>query len=224
MPWPPSGWMACLSQGHQWYIRLELIMALQSNKSYSTLTMMDWCVFISGRDMENIIVCLSLEGMASDPWTPRIDYKWRVQFHSLGLESDQRQGQCPVFSAAAGCNHWKVTGLPPNQVNLMPMSLDLIENVLDQSFSPVLLLSVRRQHNIFRFVDVRKSTILKIWWQGPKKLLCWNKIPDSRRIWGNFLSNFQVTLQSIILKYLGIPNYYFKGKMHLPRSECRGSW
>jgi hypothetical protein len=25
-------------------------------------------------------------------------------------------------------------------------------------------------------------------------------------------------------KYLGIPNYYFKGKMHWPLSECRGSW
>jgi hypothetical protein len=28
----------------------------------------------------------------------------------------------------------------------------------------------------------------------------------------------------VILKFLGIPNYYFKGKMHWPLSECRGSW
>jgi hypothetical protein len=29
-------------------------------------------------------------------------------------------------------------------------------------------------------------------------------------------------ITNIIIKYLGIPNYYFKGKMHWPLSECRG--
>jgi hypothetical protein len=28
----------------------------------------------------------------------------------------------------------------------------------------------------------------------------------------------------VILKHIGISNYYFKGKMHWPLSECRGSW